>query len=80
MENYDYLCSGITVEDVVDSMVSFSITKNLSKNFCFSIFICIFALPNYGRVAELVDASDLKSEVQKWAWGFDSPLGHSFQW
>lgn len=43
MENYDYLCSGITVEGVVDSMVSFSTTKNLSKNFCFSIFICIFA-------------------------------------
>ena len=33
MENYDYLCSGITVEGVVDSMVSFSTTKSCLKIF-----------------------------------------------
>ena len=29
-----------------------------------------------GRVAELADASDLKSEVPKGTWGFESPLGY----
>ena len=33
MENYDYLCSGITVEGVVDSMVSTSPTKSCPKIF-----------------------------------------------
>ena len=38
------------------------------------LYICA---KDYGRVAKLVDATDLKSVVQQWAWGFDSPLGYS---